>query len=93
MIDSPESRLDSRGNHMAKAAKRSYRTVIAPAPSPATTNLLPGQVLSAILAADEDVEWTWTSSADRVSYVSGYTVVKRENRGPEPKPKKVRAKA
>jgi hypothetical protein len=67
--------------------------VNAPAPSPATTNLLPGQVLSVILGADEDVEWTWTSSADRVSYVSGYTVVKRENRGPKPKPKKVRAKA
>ena len=78
---------------MAKAPKRSHRTVIAPAPSPAATNLLPGQVLSVILDADEDVEWTWTSSADGVSYVNGYTLVKRENRGPKPKPNKVRAKA
>jgi hypothetical protein len=78
---------------MAKAPKRLHRTVIAPAPSPATTKLLPGQVLSVILDADEDVEWTWTSSADGVNYVSGYTVVKRENRGSGPNPNKVHAKA
>ena len=76
---------------MAKASKTSHRSVIAPAPSPATTNPLPNRVLSVILNADEDVEWIWTSSADGVSYVSGYTLVKRENRGAKAHSKKVGA--
>ncbi|MSQ48542.1 MAG: hypothetical protein EXR78_09220 [Deltaproteobacteria bacterium] len=66
---------------MAKASKRSQRTAIAPAPSQATANLPPNRILSVILEAEEDVEWTWTSTVDGVSYVSGYTLVKRENRG------------
>jgi len=37
--------------------------------------------LAEFLEADEDVEWTWTSTVDGVSYVSGYAIVKRENRG------------
>ena len=78
---------------MAKAPKRPHRTVIAPAPSPATTTALPNRVLSVILEADEDVEWLWTSTANGVSYVSGYTLVKRENRGAKPHPNNARAKA
>jgi hypothetical protein len=34
-------------------------------------------VLSVELSDDEDVEWTWTSTLEGVSYVSGYSVVKR----------------
>jgi hypothetical protein len=30
-----------------------------------------------VLSDDEDVEWRWTSTLDGVSYVSGYSVVKR----------------
>jgi hypothetical protein len=78
---------------MAKVRKSSHRTVVAPAPSPATMNPLPNRVLSVTLDADEDVEWTWTSSADGVSYVSGYTLVKRESRGAKPNSNKARAKA
>ena len=66
---------------MAKTSKRSQRTAIAPAPSPATANVPANRVLSVVLEADEDVEWTWTSTVDGVSYVSGYAIVKRENRG------------
>jgi hypothetical protein len=53
------------------------RTVTPPPPSPPTANALPNQVLSVVLNADEDVEWLWTCSADRVTYASGYRVVRR----------------
>jgi len=56
---------------------QSPRTVTAPAPSPASMKPLPNRVFSVVLKADEEVEWSWTHTADGVSYVSGYTVVKK----------------
>jgi hypothetical protein len=53
------------------------RTVPAPSPVPLSAVFLPNRVLSVVLNDDEDVEWTWTSTLDGVSYVSGYSVVKR----------------
>jgi hypothetical protein len=40
---------------------------------------LPNRVFSVVLEADEDVEWTWMHTADGISYVSGYDVIKRES--------------
>jgi len=57
---------------------KSQRTVIAPSPIPLSAAILPNRVLSVVLSDDEDVEWTWSSTLDGVSYVSGYSVVKRE---------------
>jgi hypothetical protein len=58
--------------------QQSRRTVNAP--SPITSGKLPlNRVISVVLDADEDVRWSWTSTTDGVSYVSGYTIVKREN--------------
>jgi hypothetical protein len=54
------------------------RTVMAPPPSPASMKSLPNRVFSVVLQADEDVEWAWTHTADGTSYVSGYTVVKKQ---------------
>lgn len=51
------------------------RTVNAPQPSPAAMKPLPNRVFSVTLEADETVEWTWTHTADGVSYVSGYSIV------------------
>jgi hypothetical protein len=56
------------------------RTVTAPPPSPASLKPLPNRVFSVVLEADEDVEWTWMHTADGVSYVTGYTVIKRDSR-------------
>ena len=56
------------------------RTVTAPQPSPASTQPLPNRVFSVVLEADEDVESTWMHTADGVSYVNGYNVIKREAR-------------
>jgi hypothetical protein len=39
---------------------------------------LPNRVFSVDLQADEDVEWTWMHTAEGVSYVTGYTIIKRE---------------
>jgi hypothetical protein len=55
----------------------SPRTVLVPSATPLSAILLPNRVLSVTLTDDEDVEWTWTSTLDGVSYVSGYLVVKR----------------
>jgi len=55
----------------------SRRTVTAPPPSPVSASLPQNRVFSVVLEADEDVEWAWMHTADGVSYVSGYTVVKR----------------
>ena len=55
------------------------RTVTPPPPSPPTATSLPNQVLSVVLNADEDVEWLWTCTPERVSYVSGYRVVRRKD--------------
>ena len=57
----------------------SARTVTAPPPSPASMKSLPNRVFSVVLEADEDVEWTWMHTADGISYVSGYNVIKRES--------------
>jgi hypothetical protein len=64
---------------MPNASKHPQRTVIAPQPSPASVSPLPNRILAVVLEADEDVEWTWTSTAHGVSYVSGYTIVRRGN--------------
>ena len=53
------------------------RIVTAPSPSPASASALPNRILTVALEPDEDVEWTWTHTADGVSYVSGYTVIKK----------------
>jgi hypothetical protein len=57
------------GNH-----ENMMRTVAAPAPSPATAEPLPNQVLSVMLATDEELEWVWTITASGVRYVSGYSI-------------------
>ena len=64
---------------MFKASQHSERTVTAPPPSLASVNACPTRILSVVLEADEDVEWTWTSTAPGISHVSGYTIVKRAN--------------
>jgi hypothetical protein len=55
----------------------SPRTVTAPPPSLVSMKPLPNRVFSVVLQADEDVEWTWMHTAEGVSYVSGYTIIKR----------------
>lgn len=62
---------------MSNVLQPPERTVSAPPPSPVSAKPLPNRVLSVVLKADEDVEWTWTTSADGVSYVTGYAIVKR----------------
>ena len=54
------------------------RTVTAPPPSPASTKALPNRVFSVVLEGDEDVEWAWTHTTDGISYVSGYTITKKQ---------------
>lgn len=63
---------------MSYQSQQSQRTVTAPAPSPALPSGPANRVLSVIVGADEDVEWVWTHAADGVSYVSGYTIVKKD---------------
>jgi hypothetical protein len=65
---------------MSNVSQHSQRTVTAPLPSPALAKPLPNRVFSVVLKADEDVEWIWTHTADGVSSVSGYTIVKKERR-------------
>ena len=60
-------------------AQQSQRTVNAPSPLLTSANLPLNRVISVVLNADEDVRWSWTSTTEGVSYVSGYTIVKREN--------------
>ena len=62
---------------MSDTSQVSQRTVAAPPPTPASSKPLPNRVFSVVLKAYEDVEWSWTSSPDGVSYVSGYTIVRR----------------
>jgi hypothetical protein len=64
---------------MANLSPQSHRTVIAPSPTSVSASIPRNRVLSVVLAADEDVEWTWSSTVEGVSYVSGYTIVKRES--------------
>ena len=56
----------------------SPRTVTAPPPSLVSMKTLPNRVFSVVLQADEDVEWTWMHTVEGVSYVTGYTIIKRE---------------
>jgi hypothetical protein len=63
---------------MSLASQSQKRTVTAPPPSPPSAQPLPNQVFSVVLNDDEDVEWLWTCSMDRVSYVSGYRVVRKK---------------
>jgi hypothetical protein len=56
----------------------SPRTVEAPLPSPLSARALSNRVFSVVLGADEDVEWIYTHTQDGVSYVTGYTIVKKE---------------
>jgi hypothetical protein len=67
-------------SHMPSSPLQPQRTVIAPSPMLVSASVPLNRVLSVVLAADEDVEWTW-SSTEGASYVSGYTIVKRETRG------------
>ena len=55
---------------MAQQAKRSVT-------APASTLRGAPAVQSVLLGEDEDVQWTWTYTPEG-SYVSGYTIVKRE---------------
>jgi hypothetical protein len=64
---------------MSETSRERRRTAVAPPPSPASANLPPNRVLSVVLAPDEDVEWEWTTRGG-VSYVSGYSIAKREAR-------------
>jgi len=63
---------------MPSLAHPDQRTVTAPPPSPTSAKPLPNRVFSVALEADEDVEWIWTHSADGSSYVSGYSIVKKD---------------
>ncbi len=71
---------------MANTSQHSRRIVTAPAPSLALASLPSNRVLCVDLEADEDVEWITTSTADGATYVSGYTIVKRETPGEMLKP-------
>jgi len=53
------------------------RVVPAPVPViPAGAPLPPNRVEFVVLAPGEDVAWTWTSSPNGTSYVSGFTIFK-----------------
>jgi len=64
---------------MINTPQRSQRTVLAPSPTSVSGSIPSNRVLSVVLDDNEDVEWTWTSTAEGTSYVSGYTIVTREN--------------
>ena len=63
---------------MSNQSQQPLRTVSAPPPSRALASTPANRVFSVILGADEDVQWVWTHAADGVSYVSGYTIVKKD---------------
>ena len=63
---------------MPNVSQESQRTLEAPHPSPLSAKALPNRVFSVVLGADEDVEWIYTHTQDGVSYVTGYTIVKKE---------------
>ncbi len=64
---------------MSGELRPSQRVVHAPQPSVATAAALPNRVLSVVLESDEDVDWIWTA-AGGVRFVSGYTIVKKQDR-------------
>jgi hypothetical protein len=54
------------------------RVVQAPEPTLTPSTVLPSnRVMSVTLEPDEDVAWIWTSTPDGGSYVSGYTITRR----------------
>jgi hypothetical protein len=58
-------------------ADQGVRIVRAPESLLTSSVLPPNRVTSVILKPEEDVIWSWTSTADG-SYVSGYRIVKRK---------------
>lgn len=64
---------------MVNESQISQRIVAAPLPTPASEKLPPNCVISVVLEDDEDVEWIWNTATNGVSYVSGYTIMKRQN--------------
>lgn len=38
---------------------------------------LPNRIFSVVLKPDEDVVWEWTHTPDGISYVTGYTLLKK----------------
>ncbi len=73
----PESLSHVGEQAMSHVSPQPPRIVTAPPPSPATMHSQPYQVMSVVLEADEDVEWTWVHTMDGVSYVNGYTITKK----------------
>lgn len=72
-----------RGLHAAGAIDvkkmrefETFRVEHAPAPyQPPSAPLPPNSVVSVVLGAGESVEWTWTTAANGVHYVTGYAIV------------------
>jgi hypothetical protein len=59
----------------------SRRTILAPPPSPASGKPIRNRVESVVLGPDEEVEWFWAHTPEGVSYVNGYSIVKKETDG------------
>ena len=59
----------------------SRRTILAPLPSPASVRPIPNRVESVMLGPDEEVEWFWAHTPEGVSYVNGYSIVKKAASG------------
>src|SRR5436190_13593300 len=61
-------------------ADQSVRIVQAPQPLLASGALPLNRVTSVALKRGEDVVWSWTSTPDGGSYVSGYTIVQTRSK-------------
>lgn len=58
-----------------------FRVVQAPAPFVPPSASLPANCLvSVVVQPGESVEWTWTTDANGVHYVNGYTIVRARRR-------------
>jgi len=79
-----DERIACENNPMPTSSQQFKRTVAAPAPSFASAMPPANRVFSVDLQADEDVEWITTSTADGMTYVSGYTITKRQPPGETP---------
>jgi hypothetical protein len=66
-------------------SQQSQRTIPAPPPSPASAKPILNRVESVVLGPDEEVEWIWAHTLDGVSYVNGYTIVKKDTDGKMPR--------
>jgi hypothetical protein len=63
------------------------RSVKAPPPSGGSARgVPPNRVLSVLVAADESVKWTYSTTADGVRYVSGYEIVKKKTKTKKARP-------